>query len=79
MRKNCDYKKKMTTIEEKIKKESKGLRGSIVDSLKEELSGNFYDKDQIIVKFHGLYQQDDREEHSKKKLRSFILLYFRSN
>ncbi|WP_185881692.1 NADPH-dependent assimilatory sulfite reductase hemoprotein subunit [Blattabacterium cuenoti] len=71
MIKDRDYKKKMTTIEEKIKKESKGLRGSIVDSLKEELFGGFYDKDQIIVKFHGLYQQDDRdirEERSKKKL-----------
>ncbi|WP_317167847.1 assimilatory sulfite reductase (NADPH) hemoprotein subunit [Blattabacterium cuenoti] len=39
--------------------------------MKEELSGDFYDKDQIVVKFHGLYQQDDRdirEERSKKKL-----------
>lgn len=71
MRKDRDSKNKMTTIEEKIKKESKGLRGSIVDSLKEELSGGFYDQDQIVVKFHGLYQQDDRdirEERSKKKL-----------
>ncbi len=71
MIKDRDYKKEMTTVEEKIKQESKGLRGSIVESLKEELFGGFYDKDQIVVKFHGLYQQDDRdirEERSKKKL-----------
>ncbi|WP_158320634.1 hypothetical protein [Blattabacterium sp. (Blatta orientalis)] len=32
----------------------------IVYSLKEKLSVG-YDKDQIVVKFHGLYQKDDIE------------------
>ncbi|ACY40301.1 sulfite reductase (NADPH) hemoprotein subunit beta [Blattabacterium sp. (Blattella germanica) str. Bge] len=59
------------TKEEKIKKESIGLRGTILNSLLDELSGGLYDKDQVIIKFHGLYQQDDRdvrEDRSKKKL-----------
>ncbi|AER40636.1 MAG: NADPH-dependent assimilatory sulfite reductase hemoprotein subunit [Flavobacteriales bacterium] len=59
------------TMEEKIKEESRGLRGSIIESVKDELSGGISDKDQIIIKFHGLYQQDDRdirEYRAKKKL-----------
>ncbi|WP_185853119.1 NADPH-dependent assimilatory sulfite reductase hemoprotein subunit [Blattabacterium cuenoti] len=59
------------TKEEKIKKESIGLRGTLIDSLQDELSGSIYDEDQVVIKFHGLYQQDDRdirEERSKKKL-----------
>jgi Sulfite reductase, beta subunit (hemoprotein) len=59
------------TREEKIKKKSIGLRGTILDSLKDQLSGGLYKNDQIIIKFHGLYQQDNRdirEERSKKKL-----------
>ncbi|WP_185865792.1 NADPH-dependent assimilatory sulfite reductase hemoprotein subunit [Blattabacterium cuenoti] len=59
------------TKEEKIKKESLGLRGTILESLQDELSGGIYNEDQVVIKFHGLYQQDDRdirEERSKKKL-----------
>ncbi|WP_185864255.1 NADPH-dependent assimilatory sulfite reductase hemoprotein subunit [Blattabacterium cuenoti] len=61
----------MLTKEERIKKKSRGLRGTIIDSLKDQLYGKLHDEDQIIVKFHGLYQQDDRdirEVRSKKKL-----------
>src|SRR4028118_2127106 len=56
---------------EKIKKESDGLRGTIADGLKNELTGAISDHDQNIVKFHGMYQQDDRdrrEERAEKKL-----------
>ncbi len=56
---------------EKIKKESRGLRGTIQESLVDEISGAIADDDQAVIKFHGLYQQDDRdarEERAEKKL-----------
>src|SRR5258708_4251666 len=56
---------------EKIKKESKGLRGTIVEGLRDEITGAIADDDQAVIKFHGMYQQDDRdvrEERAEKKL-----------
>ncbi|HEY0677410.1 MAG TPA: NADPH-dependent assimilatory sulfite reductase hemoprotein subunit [Chitinophagaceae bacterium] len=56
---------------EKIKKESDGLRGTITGSLKEEITGSISDDDQAVIKFHGMYQQDDRDrrdERAEKKL-----------
>ena len=56
---------------EKIKTESDGLRGTIVESLQDELTGAIREDDQSIIKFHGMYQQDDRDrrdERAEKKL-----------
>lgn len=56
---------------EKIKQESQGLRGSIQQGLQNEITGAISDDDQNLVKFHGMYQQDDRdrrEERAEKKL-----------
>src|SRR3954453_15741744 len=56
---------------EKIKTESDGLRGTIKEGLKNEITGAISDEDQNLVKFHGMYQQDDRdrrEERAEKKL-----------
>lgn len=56
---------------EKIKEESKGLRGTIKESLKDELTGSLREDDQSLLKFHGMYQQDDRdrrETRAEKKL-----------
>ena len=56
---------------EKIKVKSDGLRGTIAESLKDELTGAVREDDALILKFHGMYQQDDRdrrEERSQKKL-----------
>lgn len=56
---------------EKIKKESDGLRGTIVQSLQNEITGAISEDDQALIKFHGMYQQDDRdrrEERAEKKL-----------
>jgi sulfite reductase (NADPH) hemoprotein beta-component len=61
---------KLSAIE-KIKMESKGLRGSIIESLQDELTGSIREDDQAVIKFHGMYQQDDRdrrEERAEKKL-----------
>lgn len=56
---------------ERIKTASDGLRGTLKESLEEGLTGALYEDDQSLIKFHGLYQQDDRdrrEERSTKKL-----------
>src|SRR5215203_1054342 len=56
---------------EKIKTASKGLRGTIKESLADEITGAIREDDQALVKFHGMYQQDDRdrrEQRAEKKL-----------
>ena len=56
---------------EKIKKESNGLRGNIKEGLSNDLSGAISDADMQVIKFHGIYLQDDRdrrEERAEKKL-----------
>lgn len=64
-------KQEKLSIIERIKTESHGLRGSIVESLQDELTGAIREDDQALIKFHGMYQQDDRdrrEERAEKKL-----------
>ncbi|MEI7734555.1 MAG: NADPH-dependent assimilatory sulfite reductase hemoprotein subunit [Ferruginibacter sp.] len=56
---------------EKIKQASDGLRGTIKESLADALTGAIREDDQALIKFHGMYQQDDRdrrEERAEKKL-----------
>lgn len=56
---------------EKVKVISNGLRGTIEESLNDELTGAIREDDQALIKFHGMYQQDDRdrrEERASKKL-----------
>ncbi|MES2850464.1 MAG: NADPH-dependent assimilatory sulfite reductase hemoprotein subunit [Bacteroidota bacterium] len=56
---------------EGIKIASDGLRGTIQESLKDEITGAIRDDDQAVIKFHGMYMQDDRdrrEERAEKKL-----------
>src|ERR1700745_452848 len=56
---------------EKIKEASDHLRGTIVESLRDEITGAIAEDDQAVIKFHGMYQQDDRdvrEERAEKKL-----------
>lgn len=56
---------------EHIKTSSDGLRGTLKESLTNGLTGALYEDDQSLIKFHGLYQQDDRdrrEERTEKKL-----------
>src|SRR5687767_4413612 len=56
---------------EKIKESSHGLRGTLKESLADEHTGAIRTLDEALIKFHGMYQQDDRdqrEERAKKKL-----------
>ncbi|MBC7536276.1 MAG: sulfite reductase subunit beta, partial [Ferruginibacter sp.] len=63
--------KNMLSAIEKIKVASDGLRGSIQQSLHDEITGAIREDDTAVIKFHGMYQQDDRdrrEERAEKKL-----------
>jgi len=56
---------------EKIKQKSDGLRGTLQEGLRNEVTGAIADDDTALVKFHGMYMQDDRdrrEERAEKKL-----------
>jgi sulfite reductase (NADPH) hemoprotein beta-component len=56
---------------EKIKAESRQLRGTLEESLADPLTGALRESDTQLLKFHGSYQQDDRElreERRKQKL-----------
>ena len=56
---------------EKIKQKSDGLRGTLQEGLQNEVTGAIADDDTTLVKFHGMYMQDDRdrrEERAEKKL-----------
>jgi sulfite reductase (NADPH) hemoprotein beta-component len=56
---------------ERIKTESRGLRGTLAEGLADALTGSLSEDDQILLKHHGMYQQDDRdrrEERAEKKL-----------
>ncbi|HVY76251.1 MAG TPA: NADPH-dependent assimilatory sulfite reductase hemoprotein subunit [Puia sp.] len=56
---------------EKIKQASDSLRGSITSGLADEVTGAISESDKALVKFHGMYLQDDRdrrEERAEKKL-----------
>ncbi|HTB47397.1 MAG TPA: sulfite reductase, partial [Acetobacteraceae bacterium] len=55
---------------ETIKDESRFLRGTIAEGLRVPVTGGIAEDDQQLTKFHGIYQQDDRElrfERAKKK------------
>ncbi len=56
---------------EHIKLKSHGLRGTLQQSLKDAITGAVREDDHALVKFHGMYEQDNRdlrEERAEKKL-----------
>jgi sulfite reductase (NADPH) hemoprotein beta-component len=64
---------------EKIKEASRYLRGTLAEGVADEITGSIVEDDQQLVKFHGMYLQDDRDlrgERSRKKMEkafSFML------
>ncbi|MFC4701711.1 assimilatory sulfite reductase (NADPH) hemoprotein subunit [Glaciecola siphonariae] len=56
---------------ERLKKESNLLRGTIVQDLADDVTGGFTADNFQLIRFHGMYQQDDRDiraERIKQKL-----------
>lgn len=52
---------------EHIKERSNYLRGTIAEGLADEITGALADADTQLTKFHGFYQQDDRDLRSERK------------
>src|SRR5215468_9001702 len=56
---------------ERIKEASDYLRGTLAEGIAEKITGGIADDDQQVVKFHGMYLQDDRDlraERRRKKM-----------
>lgn len=56
---------------ERLKSQSKHLRGTLTDDLANPLTGGFEGDNFQLIRFHGMYQQDDRDirsERQKQKL-----------
>jgi len=52
---------------EVIKKASRGLRGTLVESLHDPLTGAIRESDTQLIKFHGSYMQDDRDLRAERE------------
>jgi sulfite reductase (NADPH) hemoprotein beta-component len=52
---------------ERIKAASRGLRGTIVESLADPVTGGLAENDQQLLKFHGSYQQHDRDSAEARR------------
>jgi sulfite reductase (NADPH) hemoprotein beta-component len=56
---------------ERLKRESRFLRGTIEQDLQDRITGGFTADNFQLIRFHGMYQQDDRDiraERAKQKL-----------
>lgn len=56
---------------ERLKKDSDFLRGTIKKELTDEITGGFSSDNFTLIRFHGMYQQDDRDiraERTEQKL-----------
>jgi sulfite reductase (NADPH) hemoprotein beta-component len=60
---------------ERIKKASQGLRGTLKESLGDEHTGAIREDDQSLVKFHGMYMQDDRDRREERAAKKLERLY----
>ena len=60
---------------EVIKAESRRLRGTLAEGLRDASSGALADADTQLSKFHGIYQQDDRDLRSERKRQKLAPAY----
>ncbi|WP_059105908.1 assimilatory sulfite reductase (NADPH) hemoprotein subunit [Shouchella shacheensis] len=52
---------------ERIKRESRYLRGSLSETLEDRISAGIPDDDNRLMKFHGSYLQDDRDLRNERR------------
>ncbi|MFC7062589.1 assimilatory sulfite reductase (NADPH) hemoprotein subunit [Halobacillus seohaensis] len=60
---------------EKIKEGSDYLRGTLVESFEDRISGGISDENTKLLKFHGSYQQDDRDLRLERKQQKLEAAY----
>ncbi|ANS77927.1 Sulfite reductase [NADPH] hemoprotein beta-component [Serinicoccus hydrothermalis] len=66
---------------ERLKRESNFLRGTIEEDLRDQITGGFGPDNFQLIRFHGMYQQDDRDlrsERSQQKLEPLINVMLRA-
>lgn len=51
---------------ERLKRDSNFLRGTIADDLNDGLTGGFTGDNFLLIRFHGMYQQDDRDIRAER-------------
>lgn len=56
---------------ERIKRESNYLRGTIAEGLKDPITGAISPDDNQLLKFHGSYQQDDRDVRDERRRKNW--------
>lgn len=66
---NNDHLPENLAANEYIKDSSGYLRGSINASLANPMTGQVAVDDQQLIKFHGIYQQDDRDQRNERRKR----------
>lgn len=60
---------------ERIKTESRFLRGRLLESLANDITGAIHPDDTQVIKFHGSYQQDDRDIRAERQEQKLEPLY----
>ena len=60
---------------ETLKRESRGLRGTLRESLDDAVTGALRESDAQLLKFHGSYQQDDRDIREERRLQKLEPAY----
>lgn len=73
--KPTEYDPKRHSDVETIKVNSNYLRGTLEESLQSEVTGAVADDDQMLIKFHGSYQQDDRDLRNERRKQKLEPLY----
>jgi len=72
---NSNKKDLPLTEVENIKEKSRFLRGTINESLIDNITGGLRPADTHLIKFHGSYQQSDRDVESERKKQKLEPLY----
>ena len=60
---------------EKIKADSRGLRGTLTESLADTTTGGLREDDTQLLRLHGSYQQDDRDLREQRRLQKLEPLW----
>ncbi len=60
---------------ETIKADSARLRGTLQESLADPVTGALREDDQVLIKYHGSYQQDDRDIREERRLQKLEPAY----
>ena len=69
--KGLEWQEKPFSDNERLKTDSNFLRGTILDDLEDSLTGGFRGDNFQLIRFHGMYEQDDRDiraERAEEKL-----------